>query len=311
MTTLSNVTSGFFNSTSTNPKKYNAKEFGSIFDGIINDGVYSTIGDKLMVSVHPTNTNAVLVGSGRGWFYHSWVLNPASQTLVCNDPLNGSQDRYDAVVIDCDHRATNGNNNIICISGSYAANPQKPTVGKIGEDHWYIPLAYIRRRHGQPILASDIENCVGTSECPFVLGVVETMTIEQFTAQWGSEWEQFLNETNDQLDTVVNEFNEDSTKAIDDFTETSTEDFNEFMYDTKMEIEEWLNGLYDYLSPDAEIKIGMELSALKMKLDNLIKNKYTYDEVLTRPSGSEDTEPLTDHEGNDIYGIVYFGCSCG
>lgn len=95
------VTSGFFNS-QNGDRKYNSEEMSTLFDGLINDGVYETIYNKFAVSAN--NGMTIQVDTGRGWFDHAWVLND-SILLLEVDPAEVLFDRIDAVVVDVDHTA--------------------------------------------------------------------------------------------------------------------------------------------------------------------------------------------------------------
>ena len=61
-------TCGFFNS-ENGDRKYNAEQMSAIFDGIIADGVFTTIGDHMAVSAG--TGMQVLVGTGKAWFDHT------------------------------------------------------------------------------------------------------------------------------------------------------------------------------------------------------------------------------------------------
>ena len=70
------VTYGFYNS-SNGDRKYNAEQFGSIFAGLILDGIFELIGDHFAVT--PVEGSlAVYVGTGRAWFNHTWTLNDSN-----------------------------------------------------------------------------------------------------------------------------------------------------------------------------------------------------------------------------------------
>ena len=93
------VTSGFFNSLNGD-RKYNAEQMSAIFDGIINDGVFASVGTAFAVSAD--SGNVVMVGIGRAWFNSTWVLNDAILPITA-DESEILLDRYDAVVIEVNH----------------------------------------------------------------------------------------------------------------------------------------------------------------------------------------------------------------
>lgn len=181
------LTYGFFSS-KDGDRKYNAKQFGAIFDGIINDGVYDSIGDCFKVT-SPESGMKVNVGTGRAWFLHTWTLNtsPASVAISNSEPL---LDRWDAVVLDIDHRDDYRKNSFKVIKGEAASNPIKPTEFANTSNHKQVPLAYVYVRHGATKIIDgaypngDITNVVGTSKCPFVNGILEVISTDALISDW-------------------------------------------------------------------------------------------------------------------------------
>ena len=57
------VTCGFFNSDSEGARKYDATDFSKLFDGMVTDGVFASIGDCLVVKASSGTT--VSVGTGK------------------------------------------------------------------------------------------------------------------------------------------------------------------------------------------------------------------------------------------------------
>ena len=92
------LTSGFFNSLNGD-RKYNAEQLSSIFDGVITDGVYASIGSAFMVNA--TTGNAITVGTGRAWINHVWVSNDTILPITASES-DVTKNRYDAVVIEAD-----------------------------------------------------------------------------------------------------------------------------------------------------------------------------------------------------------------
>ena len=66
------VSSGFFNSLNGD-RKYNAAQMSAIFDGLIIDGVFASIGTAFAVKAAGGLT--VNVGIGKAWFDHTWTVN--------------------------------------------------------------------------------------------------------------------------------------------------------------------------------------------------------------------------------------------
>lgn len=180
---------GFYNSYN-HDRKYNAIQVSQIFDGIIMDGVYSSIGNQMTVRASSTN-NQVIVGSGRAWFDHTWNYNDADLPVEASvsDIL---LDRIDAVVLDINSNNNVRENKILWITGTAASNPKKPTMIK-EKDHKQYPLAYVTRKaNASQITQANIENRVGTSECPFVTGILQQVSIDNLLLQWNDQWHEKL-----------------------------------------------------------------------------------------------------------------------
>lgn len=183
------VSSGFFNSNENHDRRYDAEEFGSIFDGILKDGVYSTIGQAFAVTA--SEGLFVQVDAGRAWFNHTWIYNDAPILLeIIEPPLYAK--RYDAVVIEVNKTEEVRSTLIRVVNGLAASNPVKPTMVHTDSINQY-PLAYILVEDGiSEIDPSKIENTVGTDECPFCTGILEQISIEDLLANWGQEFEAAL-----------------------------------------------------------------------------------------------------------------------
>ena len=193
-------TCGFFNS-QNGDRKYNAEQMASIFDGLIEDGVYDTIGE--IFAVTPGTGMQVLVGSGRAWFDHTWNNNDAPYPLAIT-AADVSLPRYDAVVLETNHSDTVRTNRLRVLTGTPASNPVKPTMTSTANVKQH-PLAYIKVTAGATaITQSMIQVVVGTSECPFVTGIIETAQIDALFQQWNGEFNEWFENLKAQLsDNVV------------------------------------------------------------------------------------------------------------
>lgn len=223
------VTYGFYNS-SNGDRKYNALQFSRLFEGIIRDGVFSTVGGSLMVVAASNLT--VNISPGRAWFNNTWTNNDALLPLTL-DPAEAMLNRYDAIVLEVapDERE----NRFKIVKGTPATTPAKPTMIKTGGIYQY-PLAYIYVGKGVgSISQANISNAVGTTECPFITGALQQVTTNDIIAQWESEFNTWFDDLQAQLEgnVVTNLQNQINTKltanggdgkdVVVSFTEAATE----------------------------------------------------------------------------------------
>lgn len=181
-------TFGFYNS-KNHDRMYDARQFCSIFDGIINDGVFESIGKQLTVKLKQNRT--VLVQEGRAWFNHTWNDNDTPYELTIDNP-DALYTRWDAVVIEINTDDMVRANSLKVIKGTPASNPSKPTMKKTTSQFQY-PLAYIQVIPGKTKLdGSDIQNVVGSPECPFVKAVTKIATLTDIYSQYEAQYRESL-----------------------------------------------------------------------------------------------------------------------
>lgn len=225
------VTYGFYNSLNGD-RKYNALQFSRLFEGIIRDGVFSTIGGSLMVKASSGMT--VNVSPGRAWFNNTWTNNDADLPFTL-DPSEAILNRYDAVVLEVASSSDARVNSFKIVKGTPATTPAKPAMIKT-EGLYQYPLAYIYVGKGVgSISQADISNAVGTTECPFITGAMQQVTTNDIVAQWESEFNTWFDNLQAQLEgnVVTNLQNQINTKltanggdgkdVVVSFTEAATE----------------------------------------------------------------------------------------
>lgn len=190
------VTSGFFNSLNGD-RKYNAEQMTAIFDGLINDGVFSNIGTAF--AVNAVGGNGITIGVGRAWFNSTWLYNDAILPMTVRDSevmLN----RIDAVVIEINRTDGVRNGTIRFVNGTPSDVPERPPL--VNSDGVYQhPLAYIYRAAGATSVSqADITNMIGTSECPYITGILEVQNIDKIVAQWEAEFDFWFENVKSDLD---------------------------------------------------------------------------------------------------------------
>lgn len=195
------VTCGFYNSIDGD-RRYNAEQLTSLVDGIIRDGVFMGIGDALIVSAS-TGMN-VIVGTGRAWFNSTWTHNDSSLPLAV-DPAEMILNRIDAVVLEVNRSMDVRENTIKMVKGTPASVPVPPTLIKSELVNQYA-LAHVYVGAGvTQITAANITNKVGTDDCPFVTGILQTLNLTALLAQWDGEFHDILNLRDSQFANMISQ----------------------------------------------------------------------------------------------------------
>lgn len=189
------VTYGFYNSLNGD-RKYNAEDVSHIFNGIITDGVFSTIGDALM-TVAGTGMQ-VVVKTGKCWFNGTWTMNDSLLPLDI-EAADVSLTRIDAVVVEVDTSVATRANSIKIVKGTASANPTNPTMKSEEFVHQY-PIAYITVSAGVTSITADkISVNVGKDKCPFITSVLQQTDISDLFTKWETEFETWFANVQNQL----------------------------------------------------------------------------------------------------------------
>jgi hypothetical protein len=182
------ITYGFYNSVNGD-RRYDATQISSIFDGIVTDGIFMSIGDALRVKA--STGMEVSVGIGRAWFNHTWTLNDAELLLelAASDAL---YDRIDCVVLEVNTTEAVRANDIKIITGVAASEPKTPELTNTTIVHQY-KLADIYVKAGTVgIVQANITNHVGKEDTPYITGILKTVNTDDLIAQWESEWDEYV-----------------------------------------------------------------------------------------------------------------------
>lgn len=196
-------TSGFFNSVNGD-RLYNADQMSRIFEGLITDGVYESVGDKM--AVQPNGGMTIKIATGRGWFGRHWVNNDSELTLTVAQS-DVTLNRYVAVCIKVDDTDAVRDAVPYLKYSDFATTPVKPTMTRTEQVKEYC-LAYVYLRAGATaITASDIEDTrADESVCGWVTGLIEQLN----SATLWTQWEALFNEWFSGLQDLLNE----STEAM-------------------------------------------------------------------------------------------------
>jgi len=195
-------TFGFYNSLNGD-RKYNSEQISAIFDGIIRDGVFSTL-DEIFGTI-PGDGMQIIVQSGRAWFNHTWNRNDAGYPLSIA-AADVTLSRYDAVILEVHSDNSARTNSLKIVKGTPGTNPVKPVLDKSGPIYQYA-LAYVLvPPAAAAITQAMIQVVVGTSETPFVTGILNSANIDVLFGQWEGQFEEWFENLQAQLtdDVVAN-----------------------------------------------------------------------------------------------------------
>ena len=239
------VTYGFYNALN-NDRAYDATTMSKIFDGIINDGVFASIGTAFAAVAEVIPSLIVNVGIGRAWFNHTWTLNdavlpismPASEVIL---------DRIDAIVLEVDATETVRANSIKCITGTPASsNPQPPEMANTLTLHQH-PIAYISRpANSTTITQAQITNKVGTDVCPFVTGILSVISLDTLLGQWEAELNEMISDMDDQY-------------------QQQFDDSGEWIADEQALFLAWFQEMQNQLSEDAAGNLQNQINSSSIK----------------------------------------------
>lgn len=270
------VTFGFYNSMNGD-RRYDAIQMSSIFDGIIEDGVYQSIGEAFSVKAGEDG-HSVSVGTGRAWFDHTWTLNSSRLVLEVDDP-SAIVDRIDAVVLEVDARTASRANSIKIVKGTPASSAERPALTRSADLNQY-PLAYISRpKAAGDITQSSIQSMIGTSSCPFVTGVLKVLSIDDFVANWQAQW---------------NEWFTRNTGALNDA-------FDQWMSGQQTDFYAWFSNLEGILEGADLTNMAKEVLDLKQFRHDLLYDHKIYD-----PLEDSDGDPLETSYGPELEADIVF-----
>jgi hypothetical protein len=143
--------SGFFHSVNGD-RAYSAVEISRMNVGIISDGIYPKVGEKLKVTAGSGMT--FQIGTGRGYFNERWVEN----TTVYTDTLEDSDvtlNRYAAICVLIDDTDDVRDGIPYVKYSEFATNPTKPVMTRSESVNEHC-LAYIYIGAGVTSITSDV-----------------------------------------------------------------------------------------------------------------------------------------------------------
>lgn len=258
------VSSGFFNSLNGD-RKYNAAQMSAIFDGLIIDGIFASIGTAFAVKAAGGLT--VNVGIGKAWFDHTWTVNDSILPMTAPE-AEVLLDRIDAVVLEVNGMESVRENTIKFVKGNPSSAPSRPTLTNEGNVHQY-PLCYIYRKYGTAVInQADITPMVGTESTPFVTGILQTISLDELLGKWQDELDRFTDARSQEVDDWIAQEESDFTawfnKMKADLQQEQTV-LDQWIASEQADFLAWYNQMKDQLSGDVAGNLQLEFNKEEVK----------------------------------------------
>lgn len=258
------VSSGFFNSLNGD-RKYNAAQMSAIFDGLIIDGVFASIGTAFAVKAAGGLT--VNVGIGKAWFDHTWTVNDSILPMTAPE-AEVLLDRIDAVVLEVNGTESVRENTIKFVKGNPSSAPSRPTLTNEENVHQY-PLCYIYRKYGTAVInQADITPMVGTESTPFVTGILQTISLDELLGKWQDELDRFTDARSQEVDDWIAQEESDFTawfnKMKADLQQEQTV-LDQWIASEQADFLAWYNQMKDQLSGDVAGNLQLEIDKEEVK----------------------------------------------
>lgn len=195
---------GFYNSKGGD-RKYDAEQFGSMFNGLITDGVFAHYKDALKVTAGSGNRELV-VKPGRAWFNGTWteVDDNGHNIYLMGSAVEATYFVYLAV------NKLDRKNSIAWYSNIANNDPEKGL-------YFYL-LAQVTVPGGvTKISESMITDTRGSDLCPYVTGIIETVSFEEIVKRvCGDSWQDWLGVYEAGITTGVQNAVAASQRALDE-----------------------------------------------------------------------------------------------
>ncbi len=258
------VSSGFFNSLNGD-RKYNAAQMSAIFDGLIIDGVFASIGTAFAVKAAGGLT--VNVGVGKAWFDHTWTVNDSILPMTAPE-AEVLLDRIDAVVLEVNGMESVRENTIKFVKGNPSSAPSRPTLTNEGNVHQY-PLCYIYRKYGTAVInQADITPMVGTESTPFVTGILQTISLDELLGKWQDELDRFTDARSQEVDDWIAQEESDFTTWFNEMKADLQQEqtvLDQWIASEQADFLAWYNQMKDQLSGDVAGNLQLEINKEEAK----------------------------------------------
>lgn len=262
------VTSGFFNgqknTDGTIDRLYDADDISSMFDGLITDGIFASIGGQFACSIDKTAFDALVVkvDTGKAWFNKTWIINNTVLTITL-DPADSVRDRIDAIVIDINKEERK--NTIQYIPGIPSSDPIEPTLATDKDSpHKQYALCYIRVNHGTTN-SNDLKFHENGRVANFITAPLSTIDSKTFLEGWNNDFQGLYDSQQAELVEALKNLGKDSEERVNAEI-TTWKEGQQASFDV------WFAQLQTTLSGNATANLTNKLE--REKINRLLQNGF-------------------------------------
>lgn len=270
-------TYGFYDSLN-HDRRYNSEQFSTLIDLLITEGVFTTYLEQFMTVASSPYSMNVVVKPGFAWFAKSWTESTDNVSLAI-PPSSAVYDRIDVVCLEMNRTQTVRRNYLKLITGTPASAPVPQTLQNTSLVK-QVPLAYVRvPKNATSINSANITIKVGTSDCPFVTGLLQQATLDDIYAEWRYEFDVwFLREKAEMEELIAGmpqKFEDFLTGAkiqIDNTIRQINVQFNDSLDEWKTEFDTWFGSIQTALEGDVAANLARGIADNRADIEK-IKNE--------------------------------------
>ena len=214
------IESGFYDAVSGD-RTYSADDMNKPYKRLVSNGVFATpYGEPSTdFQVAPYSGLYVTVAPGQGIFGDKWVENDAMLTITVPEN-NTILPRLDSVLIQVDLRQSGRVANIVYRTGTPATNPQAPAINETSGVVEYRVANVRVNASASAISASNITDCRGSSECPWITALINQVDTSDLYRQWQAAYAEYYENTTEE----INAYFSSREQAFDDFLDQLTQE---------------------------------------------------------------------------------------
>lgn len=243
------VRSGFWDSIGGD-RTYSAEDMGTLFDGIINDGVFAAFGDAFRPGVNAEGTK-ITVGTGRAWRAHRWAWHESAEELDFDFLGNTSMSGTATVLVSLVWRTENTRRNVVFdyqltstpLQAAQSVYENTQTPG--------LPLFYVTMPAGTAKLdAGMIVSLIGGAHCPWVSAPVQSFSTDDLRARWNRAY-------TEATESVIREITTSAQAQTAQLQGT---------------FDAWFAGVQATLDGNVAGNLANQIDAIKTQLDTLVSS---------------------------------------